>query len=87
MRWTLSARTARGQEKKILEQLNAHLTATIHPPPPPDEFEEFKLAIAMGCLVEDIERLPEEKFQLYRAFLRTEESAARLKAFQKNLYG
>jgi hypothetical protein len=71
----------------VLEELDAHLTATLQPPPPPEEYEIFQLCLALGCLPKDIEELDEATYQQFRQFMRMEESAGKLKGLQRQLYG
>jgi hypothetical protein len=68
------------------------LTCTVGtPPPPPFEYEEFKLCVALGCLpthgARTLDDLPEETYQLYTQFMRVEQDAAKLKGLQRQFYG
>lgn len=56
-------------QKKILEDLSDHFAATIMGLPPPDEWIEFKLCATLHCMPEELDGLPEWKYQLWRLFL------------------
>jgi len=71
----------------VLEALRRHLDATIDPPPPPAEYEEFLLCGYFGCLPHELDEIDEAKYRQALAFLRVERASCRLRAAQNALYG
>ena len=45
--------------------------------PPPAEYEEFKLCVALGRLPHELDALPEETYRLWQAFLPAYEAERR----------
>lgn len=71
----------------MLEDLEAHLIATIRKPPPPDEYIDFQLCLALGCTPNDLDDMEEHTLTLYREFMRLESESGRLSAFRREFYG
>lgn len=73
--------------EKILEELEAHLVAEIRKPPPPQEYVDFQLCLALHCLPDQLDGMEEWRLTLYREFMRLEIASGRTHEYHRQFFG